>query len=193
MISKILSVLYIICNRYLVEKLRNISIYVVLRLRGMHGGKGLVAHKMISVRDWACNLYLGDNVTLHQGVRLILSRKTRLELGDKVWISAYTTIISSNETQVIIGKDTMIGPNTVIVSADHDIHDKLSLRESGAKSGDIYIGENCWIGANCVITKNVRIGMGAIIGAGSVVTKDIPSMTIATGIPAKVIKKRYIK
>lgn len=86
----------------------------------------------------------------------------------------------------------MIGGNCNIISADHNIRNKLSLRESGAVVGSITIGDNCWIGANCVITKGVTIGDGAIIGAGSVVTKDIPSLAIAVGCPARVIKYRFI-
>jgi hypothetical protein len=35
-----------------------------------------------------------------------------------------------------------------------------------------------------------KVGKGAVIGACSVVTKDIPSMAIAVGVPAKVIKFR---
>jgi len=33
------------------------------------------------------------------------------------------------------------------------------------------------------------IGKNALVGAGSVVTKDVPKYTVATGNPAKVIKK----
>jgi acetyltransferase-like isoleucine patch superfamily enzyme len=38
--------------------------------------------------------------------------------------------------------------------------------------------------------KGVHIGRGAIIGAGAVVTKNIPSMAIAVGIPAKPLRWR---
>ena len=55
--------------------------------------------------------------------------------------------------------------------------------------GGIFIGNNVWIGANCCILPNVHIGDNCVIGAGSVVTKDIPSNSVAAGNPAKVIKK----
>ena len=41
-------------------------------------------------------------------------------------------------------------------------------------------------GGNCTILPGVTIGDNSVIGAGSVVTKDIPSNSIAYGNPAKV-------
>lgn len=52
----------------------------------------------------------------------------------------------------------------------------------------ISIGNNVYIGINCTILPGVTIGDNVIIGAGSVVTKDIPSNSVAAGVPAKVIK-----
>ena len=53
------------------------------------------------------------------------------------------------------------------------------------------IGNDVWIGAHVCVKQGVTIGDGAVIGAGSVVTKDVPPYTIAYGVPAKVIKKRF--
>ena len=46
-----------------------------------------------------------------------------------------------------------------------------------------------WIGANATVLPGVTIGDHAIIAAGAVVTKDVPAMMIAGGVPAKVIKR----
>lgn len=51
------------------------------------------------------------------------------------------------------------------------------------------IGDNVWIGGNVVICPGVHIGDNCVIGAGSVVTKDIPSWSIAAGNPCKVIRQ----
>lgn len=54
--------------------------------------------------------------------------------------------------------------------------------------GPVIIGNNVWIGEKASIMPGVTIGDGVIIAANSVVTKDIPSYSLAAGIPAKIIK-----
>ena len=56
--------------------------------------------------------------------------------------------------------------------------------------GRVRIGDNVWLGQNVTILKNVDIGDNVIIGAGSIVTKSIPSNSIAVGCPVKVIGSR---
>ena len=52
----------------------------------------------------------------------------------------------------------------------------------------IRVGNNVFFG-NCVIVlPGVTIGDNVVIGAGSVVAKDIPSNSVAAGVPAKVIR-----
>ena len=65
------------------------------------------------------------------------------------------------------------------------------MAASWDNKGDIVIGNDVWIGYEAVIMAGVTIGDGAIIGARAVVTKDVPPYTVAGGIPAKPIKKRY--
>jgi acetyltransferase-like isoleucine patch superfamily enzyme len=53
------------------------------------------------------------------------------------------------------------------------------------------LGNDVWIGERCMIMDGVTIGDGAIIGAGAVVTRDIPSYSVAGGVPARVIRHRF--
>lgn len=55
----------------------------------------------------------------------------------------------------------------------------------------VVIGDDVWIGQNAIILPGIHVGKGAVIGAGAIVTKDIPDYSIAVGVPAKVIKKRF--
>lgn len=55
----------------------------------------------------------------------------------------------------------------------------------------VSIGSDVWIGNNVLILNGVNIGDGAIVAAGSVVVKDVPSYTIAGGVPAKQLRMRF--
>jgi len=55
----------------------------------------------------------------------------------------------------------------------------------------VVIGNDVWIGSGVMIMDGVTIGDGAVIAAGAVVTKDVAPYTIAGGVPAKPIKKRF--
>jgi acetyltransferase-like isoleucine patch superfamily enzyme len=52
----------------------------------------------------------------------------------------------------------------------------------------ITVGNNVFIGNKTVILPGVNIGDNVVIGAGSIVTKDIPSNSVAAGCPAKAIR-----
>lgn len=68
---------------------------------------------------------------------------------------------------------------------------KKSFSEDASGKGSIIIEDEVWIGYGVTILSGVRIGKGAIIAAGAVVNKDIPSYSIAGGVPARIIKQRY--
>jgi len=94
-----------------------------------------------------------------------------------------------------------IGDNVHIVSGCNFItHDGgvLILRDkypSLELTNRISIGNNVYIGLNSTILPGVTIEDNVIIGAGSVVSRDIPSNSVAAGVPAKVIKslEDYLK
>lgn len=54
-------------------------------------------------------------------------------------------------------------------------------------SGKVSIGNNVYFARNCTVLKGVTIGDNCIFGFGSVVTRDIPSNSVAVGSPARVI------
>lgn len=52
----------------------------------------------------------------------------------------------------------------------------------------IVVGDRVFIGSRATILAGVKIGDDCIIGAGSVVTRDIPSGTVAAGVPCRPLK-----
>lgn len=91
-----------------------------------------------------------------------------------------------------IGDNVMMGPDVVIMTNSHNfkrIDIPMNIQGSAAPK-KVVIGNDVWIGTRVIILPGVEIGDGAIIGAGAVVTKNIPSMAVVGGCPAKVIKYR---
>lgn len=55
------------------------------------------------------------------------------------------------------------------------------------------IGNDVYVGGNTIITEGCRnIGDGAVIAAGAVVTRDVPPYAIVAGVPARVIRYRFL-
>jgi acetyltransferase-like isoleucine patch superfamily enzyme len=114
-----------------------------------------------------------------------------IKVGRNTAFNMNVHINASVGGEIIIGNNCLIGPNVVMRTAGHRFENINALiREQGHISDNIIIEDDVWIGSNVVILGGVIIGKGSIIGAGAVVTKNIPSMGIAVGVPAKVIKHR---
>lgn len=85
-----------------------------------------------------------------------------------------------------IGDNTLVASRTTILSHEHV---KRELKNpANPWVTDTYIGKNCFIGVGSFILPGVKIGDEVIIGAGSMVTKDIPSNSVAVGNPARIIR-----
>lgn len=107
--------------------------------------------------------------------------------------------VVQNSEKFILGEKTDIGAFTYINSlAGVEIQDNVqigshcsiySVSTIDDKKGLVRLLKNCKIGSHSVIMPGVTVGENAVVGAFSFVTKDIPSNTVAYGVPAKVMKK----
>ena len=107
----------------------------------------------------------------------VVQNKDRFELGYKTDIGAFTYINARNG--VIIEDFVQIGSHCSI----------YSMSTIDNKQGKVKLKKNCRIGSHCVVMPGVTVGENSIVGAFSFVNKDIPDDVIATGVPAKMIKK----
>jgi acetyltransferase-like isoleucine patch superfamily enzyme len=113
----------------------------------------------------------------------------RVVIGKWVHLGEGSMVTASERVE--IGDDVVIGPQTLIVDTDHGYHDPAQpIRIQGLVSRPILIEQGVWIAGHVTILKGVRIGRGAIVGAGAVVSRDIPPLAIAVGVPARVIRYR---
>jgi galactoside O-acetyltransferase len=128
--------------------------------------------------------YYGENVWIEPPLTLAMGNT--VTIGDNTYINSNLTLV--DDYKITIGKDVLIAPNVTISTTNHPLHYKLRT-QGQMYCREVVIEDNVWIGSNAVICAGVTIGKGAVIGAGSVVTKDIPPMTLAFGVPCRAIRK----
>lgn len=107
-------------------------------------------------------------------------------LGDRVRVGIGSVIIGP----VTMGNGSGLGQHVFVAGFNHGYSD--GTKNSSFQPLDIrptVIEEDAHIGANSVVLAGVTIGKRSQVGAGSVVTKDIPSFSVAVGNPARVIKR----
>src|SRR5437868_12298437 len=72
---------------------------------------------------------------------------------------------------------------------DNDFHNiDWRRRDEKPPSAAVVLEPHVWVGNRVTILKGVCIGFGSVIAAGSVITKSVPPMSIAAGVPARVIR-----
>lgn len=109
-----------------------------------------------------------------------------VHFGDEVYANFGLTCV--DDTHIYVGSHTLFGPNVVLATAGHPMMPEL--RKHGIQYNmPIHIGENCWLGAGVIVVPGVTIGDNVVIGASSVVTKDIPSNSVAMGTPCRVVRQ----
>jgi acetyltransferase-like isoleucine patch superfamily enzyme len=109
-----------------------------------------------------------------------------IHVGEKFYANRGLTIL--DEAPVTFGHDVFIGPDCGFHTAGHPLD--TARRNLGLEyAWPITVGDNVWFGAGVQVMPGVRIGSDSIIGAGSVVTKDIPSGSVAVGNPCHVLRK----
>jgi maltose O-acetyltransferase len=81
-----------------------------------------------------------------------------------------------------LGDDVTFAPEVRVIA-----HDASTMRSVGhARIAPVRLGSRVFVGARTIILPGVTIGDDVVIGAGSVVSRDIPSGTVAVGNPARV-------
>ena len=124
------------------------------------------------------------------GKNCFISRKNKITVGHRFYMGNFCHL-SANAT---IGNDVIFASFVSLIGGDHKIDNiNCPIRESGRDElKTIYIEDNVWIGHNAIIMHGVTIKTGAVVAAGSVVTKDVPENAIVAGVPAKLIRYRFI-
>ncbi len=126
---------------------------------------------------------LGRNTVFLMGVEF--RKGKNISIGSNSIVNK-NVLMDGRGGKLTIGNNVDIAQDTNIWTLEHDVHNDSHID----KGADVIIHDYVWIASRVTILPGVVIGKGAVIGSGAVVTKDVPSMAIAAGIPAKIIGTR---
>jgi len=153
---------------------------------------------------------LGRGVWVHRSARLVTLGGGTITIGAGTFVD-HGALLKADGGQIIIGCNAYIGPmgvfygtgklvlgddcgtgpQAVVVSSAHNFSDlNTRIQEQGEVLAGATIGREVWLGAHSTVLAGVTIGDQAVIAAGAVVTKDVPSLAMMGGVPAKQIGYR---
>jgi acetyltransferase-like isoleucine patch superfamily enzyme len=116
----------------------------------------------------------------------IVTSPSRIKFGRKTSPGSGPCQYIQGTNGIDIGDNVQFGPGVQLISANHDPDDF----DLPIATRPLRIGSNVWIGGNAIVLPGVSIGDNVIVGAGAVVTKDLPSNSVAVGNPARVIRQK---
>ena len=140
-----------------------------------HCGKKVYIRPLFSDFKGLCNLSVGDNTSIPKG-----------------------SLFYCTKASLTIGKNVIFGPKPTIITGDHRIDvvgSNIIEKTEKLPENDlpVIIEDDVWIGANVTILKGVTIGKGSVVAAGSIVTKSCHPYSIIGGVPAKLIRHRFLE
>jgi len=110
---------------------------------------------------------------------------TKIKIGNEN-LFAQNTRLNCND-YIEIGNDVNTGEVQIFThSSSMDVFNGYPFKKAPVK-----IGSHVWINIGAIIHPGVTVGSNVIILNKSVVNKNIPSGSLAGGIPVKIIKKNY--
>ncbi len=143
-----------------------------------------------TIFTYAYQAYIFEFAYKHH-LRPAIWRALGCKVGKRVHIGHQVRFDFGNAERITVEDDVVLANGVTLWCHMRDMKSyRVGMKpmQLPAKYGDIHLCKGCYIGLNVTILPGVTIGEGAIIGSCALVTKDVPAWTIATGVPAKVIK-----
>lgn len=142
--------------------------------------------KDVKIFDFV-NLY-GCSIDDNTKIGTFVEIQKNAFIGKNCKISSHTFICEG----VHIDDNCFIGHNVTFINDKYPRStnpDGSMQTDTDWKLEETWIGKGVSIGSSATILCGITIGENSIIGAGSVVTKNIPSNSVAAGVPAKIMKE----
>lgn len=123
----------------------------------------------------------------------VFSNPERIVIGARAQIGSRCHLWAGHGSgRIVIGDDALFGPDCLLTAANYRYNDGHPVTRQLMDEADVILGDDVWLGARVIVLPGARIGDGAVIAAGSVVRGEIPPMSVAAGVPARVVSQRRI-
>lgn len=161
---RLFSISYNFKYYYLLPKLMSVSSRRfrrwVMKKYHVQIGKGTIVCKNVQFRS-GYNICIGNGCVINSNV-----------------------LLDGRGGKIIIGDNVDIAQDAIIWTMGHN------PQTHEAKTGNVTIGDYCWIGCRAMIMPNTVIGESSICAAYAVVTKNVDKNSIYGGVPAHKICDR---
>lgn len=120
----------------------------------------------------------------------VVAGDVELASGVSVWFSS---VVRSELAQIRIGADSNLQDGTV-VHADPEFPTTVGERVTVGHRAILHgctVEDDALIGMGAVVLNGATVGRGAVVAAGAVVREgtEVPPMTLAVGVPAKILER----
>jgi len=136
-------------------------------------------------RRWILRLFgarIGAHVNTYPSTHLYMP--WNVEIGD--WSALGEDVFVYSLGPVSIGRSVTLSYRVHVCAGTHDLNDRtLPLLKP-----PVSIEDGVWVGTEAFIGPGVRIARSAVVGARALVVKDVESLDIVGGNPARVIGRR---
>ena len=177
-------------------------------MRATHWSNQCSADKRIQIQGANNSVLIGYGTTIYNLQIIIHGNHNKLIIGKDCIVCGFMEICGDgNEITIgdhcIFSSDVRItahGGKYIRIGSGCVIADLTDIRTTDSHSilndqGDrlnpdvsVEIGDRVWLTREVIVLKGAIIGSDVVIGTRSVVTKEIPSNTLAVGSPAKVVR-----
>ncbi len=120
-------------------------------------------------------------------IRIKLHRWRGVNIGERIMVGMEVVLDHAYPEYITLEDDCgLAGFNYILTHTNPRLHFENILDSYVAP---VTIKKGAWIAVGAMILPGVTVGEYSIVSAGSVVTSDVPSYSVVSGNPAKVVSK----
>ena len=126
------------------------------------------------------SIRLGDRVQIRRDCVLNVAGELILDGDSPV---SWGSVIHCS-TRIHLERMVGLAEQVTLADSSHFFTEPEAHFWHNIRTGSIEVGRNTWLCPKVTVTRDAKIGSHCIIGAGSVVVGEVPSGSLASGVPA---------